>query len=274
MTNRDKFQAKLTKLFDGVRDAFLKHEKDYFRNWADRQLEAFLTHWKNPPEPKPRQYGERESDAGKPGPLVARWQPSSNDVPHGYLWWSYGEYDLSVHCGKRFDDPEFRKRCKLDSEVRKLIDKYRYSTKAREKEIAIQQAAIAEGLYTADHRKAEDEATAYVRQAELNFVAKQSQKLASAVGSREVTALEGTLSLERGVVTGSLTVTCGDDKFTAIMEIKTNYRYGANAANRKLTVYAQYPTRFKNVTLGGQTFKSKSEKWLSENFSSKVALPS
>lgn len=273
MTNRDRVKAKLTALFDGVREAFRASEQEYFKNWADRQFKAFTEYWANPPEPKERRYGERPSDAGKPGPLVAKWHPDADDVSHGYLWWSYGDYDLSVHMKAKFNDPAVRVRAKLDSPVRKLVEQYRYSRDPN-KDKVITQAALAEGLYWADHRKAVDEANGYVKSAEENFLAKQSQKIAAAIGDREITALEGRLALESGCVTGSLTGTvAGGDKFTAIMEIKTNYRYGENAANRKLTVYAQYPTRFKGVVIGGAKFTTKSEKWMADNFA-KAALPS
>ena len=259
MTNRDKFKAKLTKLFDGVRESFQANEIVAFRKWADRQESILKSQYANETPPG-RGASYRDYEPGKLVKFIFAPDLFEGD-------WHSG-YNLLCKIGQNgLDDPATREKYKLDHPARALAANGANHFFNHPDKWKGRKAIVDAGFFVADYDMAEREARAYVRDCEAAFVAKQSQKLASAVGDREVTALEGTLSLDRGVVTGTLTVTCGADKFVAIMEIKTNYRYGMNAANRNLTVYAQYPTRFKNVTLNGETFKSKSEKWLAEHFS-------
>jgi hypothetical protein len=112
--------------------------------------------------------------------------------------------------------------------------------------------------YGIDYETAERDARMQVKLAKRNFVAKQSAKLENACGDRAV-KVEGKLSLETDIITGALFVADEPDSFRLEMTIKQN-------CSSLGKWFWQFPARFLSVCLGGEHHKSKSEKWMKENF--------
>ena len=112
--------------------------------------------------------------------------------------------------------------------------------------------------YEIDYDLAETEARMQVRLSKRQFVAKQSKKLYNACGDRQV-KVEGELILSAGIVTGTLYVASGSDNFRVEMSMKQNISCLHNP-------FWQFPARFTAILLDGKSHKSRSEKWMKENF--------
>lgn len=74
------------------------------------------------------------------------------------------------------------------------------------------------------------------------FNARVSEKIESVIGGLiDEAEVESVLSVDQGVLTGTVSVTVKGFAFTLGVSLKTNYRYGENSANGVLTVYNQVP---------------------------------
>ena len=257
-SNRARFAAKLAEAFAVVKPAFLAAEKLRARALAERQTKEWGERLAAGPPPR------RDYRLCSPGDLVRRAWPKQ---------WEKGEWDLRYALERKepdavnLDDEADRKRIDWDNPLRERMQKLSYRQAADPEKWQLARDLFAAGHYVPDYRKAEKMATDYVETAEAEFVAKQSRKMENACGNRKVAGLTGELSLS-GIVTGFFVVTAeGGDSFRVDMDIITNYRYGHNSANGQLTVYAQYPARFRLVNVGGvQVKKSAGEKWMADNF--------
>lgn len=120
------------------------------------------------------------------------------------------------------------------------------------------------GLFYCDEKRATDDAMMSVRRAREHFIFKHSKKLANATKLRtDRPTISGTLRFNVSVQ-GVLVVSYANgDKFDIVMSMIVNSR----SSMRGYTSFYQFPARFSNVQLGGQTVKSRvSEQWMSENF--------
>ena len=76
------------------------------------------------------------------------------------------------------------------------------------------------------------------------FEGRVRDKIEEIIGGRiDEAEIEAMLRQEGGVITGTVTVSLGDEyEFSMSVSLKTNYRYGENAANGYMTQYYQVPT--------------------------------
>ena len=263
-----KFAKELAGLFAGVKPAFLAREKDRLRAQADREVAAWGKRLADGP-------AKNDWRVNRPGELVA-FLPHTFDRDHKHPWddlpgsdapnlgfGSYGDpIPDDVLTERLLNHPLRAEYAKVSSRPNEFHERWAVLTKGFDA-----------GLYVPNYALAEKMAVEYVDQAEQHFVAKQSKKLASACGERPIVKIKGELRLA-GIVTGHMVVTVqprrpalGDDSFRVEMDIITNYRYGHNSANGRLTVYAQFPARYKDVRIGGEVVKkSAGEKWMKDTF--------
>ncbi len=119
---------------------------------------------------------------------------------------------------------------------------------------------IAAGKFIINYAHAERDAREEVASAKAGFVTKNSRKLNTATQlKRKSPSLNGCLSYNGGIVTGTLLVEYGKSHFILAMSIKLNYRNGQP--------YYQFPAIFQHVMINGVAPKARmSEAWLSENF--------
>ncbi len=94
-------------------------------------------------------------------------------------------------------------------------------------------------LYEADLEAARTDGNREFQIIYDTFVARTVEKLTCMLGERAFT-IEGKLALHRLIETAAV-VRADGIELTIQLGIKTNYRYGQNAANGNLTVYSQYP---------------------------------
>lgn len=78
------------------------------------------------------------------------------------------------------------------------------------------------------------------------FNARVSEKIESVIGGLiDEAEVESALSIDQGVLTGTVFVTVKGFAFNLGVSLKTNYRYGENSSNGVLTVYNQVPCLIK-----------------------------
>lgn len=111
---------------------------------------------------------------------------------------------------------------------------------------------LADGQISANLKAATADAKETYRQTREAFVLRTTEKISYVVQDQKV-QIVGFIEFNR-MIEGNVTARLGkgDDGFTLKVSVKTNYRYGHNAANGVLTVYSQYPATFAGARVDGQ----------------------
>lgn len=120
--------------------------------------------------------------------------------------------------------------------------------------------AMKAGSYSVNKKQAVADGKRVYQQIRDAFVIRVTDKIASVVLEKPV-KIVGDIHF-MGRVEGSLKVSVGKDFFGMKVAVKTNFRYGENAANGNLTVYSQYPVTFVSAKVGGTLLTDVSEEIL------------
>lgn len=127
-------------------------------------------------------------------------------------------------------------------------------------------AAFKAGCHSVDLKLAKKDGVEAYRQTREAFLARMTDKISSIVIDKKI-KVEGIITFNR-MIEGSMEVTVDTgDSFVMKIAIKTNYRYGRNAANGSLTVYSQYPVTFVRATIKGVKLTDVSEELLANKIS-------
>ncbi len=120
-------------------------------------------------------------------------------------------------------------------------------------------AFAAEGKIVADLDRATDDAKRDYQSAREAFIEHVTEKLACAFAHDADLRVHGTIrfsSMITGEIAAEETLTYGEGRrirarFGISVQVKTNYRYGENSANRNITQYHQYPITVNFVEVDG-----------------------
>lgn len=113
------------------------------------------------------------------------------------------------------------------------------------------QTALAAGRYYVNVLSATEDAKREYQRVREAFLTRLGDKIAYIVQDKHAD-VTGVIEFRR-MIEGNITVVVRPSgaSFELRVKVMTNYRYGENSANGRLTVYAQYPATFVDARVGG-----------------------
>lgn len=136
---------------------------------------------------------------------------------------------------------------------------------------AVYQQRLAAGQYSADVKDAAKDGKHQYHLIREAFLLRVGETIDNVIQTKHASIL-GEIHFGRRIE-GHLTITTKPDTFFRLkVSVKTNYRYGHNSANGRLTVYGQYPVLFDAATVNGEAVSDRLSEALLANLISGIPV--